>query len=119
MTIDPRVIQTTQELPAEFPYNEDTSGGSQSLLGIGWVQSSAGGGVRSSSSTSYMANAIDRPNLTVLIHAFVTRVLSTGVTAAGALEEPSFHEVEFSVFADSIPTGGNWNIALDENLRKY
>ncbi|KAF9481638.1 alcohol oxidase [Pholiota conissans] len=85
MTIDPRVINTTQELSAEFPYNQDMSGGSRSLLGIGWLQSSAGGGVRSSSSTSYLANANSRPNLTVLIHATVTKLVQNGATAVAAV----------------------------------
>ncbi|KAF8958368.1 hypothetical protein BDZ97DRAFT_1923812 [Flammula alnicola] len=76
-TIDPLVLQATKQL-AEFPFNEDTSGGDHSLLGIGFLQSSAGGGVRSSSSTSYLANANGRPNLTVLIDATVVKLLQTG-----------------------------------------
>ncbi|KAF8962180.1 hypothetical protein BDZ97DRAFT_1920652 [Flammula alnicola] len=75
-TIDSRVINTTQQLP-EFPFNEDTSGIDRSLLGTGWIQSSAGGGMRSSSSTSYLAQANGRPNLTVLIHATVTKLVHT------------------------------------------
>ncbi|KAF9479148.1 alcohol oxidase [Pholiota conissans] len=98
MTIDPRVINTTQELSAEFPYNQDMSGGSQSLLGIGWLQSSAGGGVRSSSSTSYLANANSRPNLTVLIHATVTKLVQSGATTAGL---KSFRSVQFQVSPDA------------------
>jgi choline dehydrogenase-like flavoprotein len=99
MTIDPRVINTTQELSAEFPYNEDMSGGDQSLLGIGWLQSSAGHGVRSSSSTSYLANSNRRPNLTVLIHATVTKLIQTGVTATGLKD---FRSVQFQVSPDVI-----------------
>lgn len=99
MTIDPRVINTTQELSAEFPYNEDMSGGDHSLLGIGWLQSSAGGGVRSSSSTSYLANASGRPNLTVLIHATVTKLIQTGFTTAGLKD---FRSVQFQISPDVI-----------------
>ena len=52
----------------DFPtMRKDTSGGDHSLLGIGFVQSSIGGEVRNSSSTSYLASANSRPNLTVLI----------------------------------------------------
>ena len=91
MTIDARVMATTGQL-SEFPYNEDTSGGDQSLLGIGFVQSSIGRGVRSSSSTSYLANANSRPNLTVLINVTVMKLLQSGTK--GALK--SFRSVQFS-----------------------
>ena len=84
-------MATTGQL-SEFPYNEDTSGGDHSLLGIGFVQSSIGGGVRSSSSTSYLANANSRPNLTVLINATVMKVLQSGTKDA----LKSFRSVQFS-----------------------
>ncbi|KDR79239.1 hypothetical protein GALMADRAFT_223476 [Galerina marginata CBS 339.88] len=90
-TIDPRVLATTKQL-AEFPYNQDMSGGDQSLLGIGFLQSSAGGGVRSSSSTSYLANANKRPNLTVIINATVMKLIQTGTTSKGL---KSFRSVQF------------------------
>ena len=91
LTIDARLMATTGQL-SEFPYNEDTSGGDHSLLGIGLIQSSIGRGVRSSSSTSYLANANSRPNLTVLINATVLKLLQSGTK--GALK--SFRSVEFS-----------------------
>lgn len=75
-TIDAKVIATTQELADEFPFNPDMGGGD--VLGIGWVQSSIGGGVRSSSSTSYLRNALSRPNLHVLIHATVMKLWPSG-----------------------------------------
>jgi choline dehydrogenase len=84
-------MATTEQL-SEFPYNEDTSGGDHSLLGIGFVQSSIGGGVRSSSSTSYLADANSRPNLTVLINATVVKLLQSGTK--GGLK--SFQSVQFS-----------------------
>jgi choline dehydrogenase-like flavoprotein len=88
--IDARVIATTQELASEFPYSKDQGGGD--VLGIGWVQSSIGGGKRSSSSSTYLADAIKRPNLSVLINAQVTKLVKTG-TVGG---KPSFHAVQFS-----------------------
>ncbi|KIM43770.1 GMC oxidoreductase [Hebeloma cylindrosporum] len=97
LSIDARVMATTGQLP-EFPYNEDTSGGDHSLLGIGFVQSSIGKGVRSSSSTSYLANANSRPNLTVLINATVVKLLQSG--KKGALK--SFRSVQFSSSPDSV-----------------
>jgi choline dehydrogenase len=84
-------MATTGQL-SEFPYNEDMSGGDHSLLGIGFVQSSVGGGVRSSSSTSYLANANSRPNLTVLINATVLKLLQSGTKD----DLKSFRDVQFS-----------------------
>ncbi|KAJ6518182.1 hypothetical protein C8R47DRAFT_1205247 [Mycena vitilis] len=47
-------------------------------LGIGWSQSTVKNGSRSSSATSYLApKFVARPNLHVLLHARVTRVLQT------------------------------------------
>jgi choline dehydrogenase-like flavoprotein len=91
-TIDPRVIKTTQQL-AEFPYNGDMSGGDHSLLGIGWLKSSMAGGVRSSSSTTYLAAANGRPNLTVVINAYVTKLIQTGTGSQGT---KSFRSVQFT-----------------------
>ncbi|KAF9483366.1 alcohol oxidase [Pholiota conissans] len=89
-TIDPRVLLTTQQLSAEFPINHDMSGGDHSLLGIGWVKSSAAGGVRSSSSTTYLAAANSRPNLTVLINAYVTKLIQTGTASRKAFRSVQF-----------------------------
>jgi choline dehydrogenase-like flavoprotein len=90
-SIDTRVMQTTGQL-AEFPYNEDMSGGSHSLLGVGFVQSAVGGGSRSSSSTSYLAQANSRPGLTVLINATVLKLVKTGTSAKGI----QFKSVQFA-----------------------
>jgi GMC oxidoreductase len=90
LTSDTRAMATTGQL-SEFPYNEDTSGGDDSLLGISFIQSSIGKGVRSSSSTSYLANANTRPNLTVLINATVVTLEKTDTK--GALK--SFRSVQF------------------------
>ena len=84
-------MATTGQL-SEFPYNEDTSGGDRSLLGVGFIQSTVGGGVRSSSSTSYLATANSRPNLTVLINATVGKLLQSGTK--NALK--CFRSVQFS-----------------------
>ncbi|KAF9483740.1 alcohol oxidase [Pholiota conissans] len=90
-TIDTLVMQTTGQL-AEFPYNEDMSGGSHSLLGVGFVQSAMGGGSRSSSSTSYLAQANSRSGLTVLINATVLKLVKTGTSAKGI----QFKSVQFA-----------------------
>ncbi|KAJ6474770.1 aryl-alcohol oxidase [Mycena sanguinolenta] len=68
-----KVIQTTRELPEEFPFNLDYNSGEP--LGVGWFQSTIGGGKRSSSATSYLApKFIRRRNLHVLLHAQVSRL---------------------------------------------
>ncbi|KAJ7430455.1 alcohol oxidase [Mycena galericulata] len=91
--IDGRVIQTTVELAAEFPFNEDMNSGYH--LGIGWGQATIKDGSRSSSATSYLApEFISRPNLHVLLHAQTTRVLSNGSN--------SFRTVEFVQAGSSI-----------------
>ncbi|KAF8956631.1 hypothetical protein BDZ97DRAFT_1907117 [Flammula alnicola] len=98
-TLDTRVMATTGQL-AEFPYNEDTSGGLHSLLGVGFVQSVAAGGVRSSSSTSYLAQANTRPGLTVLINATVLKLLKTGTSSKGI----QFRSVQFASGPGVTPT---------------
>ncbi|KAF5317981.1 hypothetical protein D9619_012071 [Psilocybe cf. subviscida] len=98
-TIDPLFLKTTQELPNDFPYNEDMSGGDQSLLGFGFVKSSAGGGKRSSSSTTYLAAANARPNLVVLFNMTVTRLLQNATTAG-----PQFTTVLFTASTGNSST---------------
>ncbi|KAJ6494975.1 aryl alcohol oxidase [Mycena vulgaris] len=73
--IDSRVIETTQQV-SEFPFNLDMNSGNP--IGIGWGQTTVKDGSRSSSATSYLGpEFINRPNLHVLLHARVTRVLPT------------------------------------------
>ncbi|KAJ7267548.1 alcohol oxidase [Mycena haematopus] len=73
--IDSWVIETTTEL-AEYPFNLDMNSGYQ--LGIGWEQQTVKDGSRSSSATSYLApQFVACPNLHVLLHARVTRVLQS------------------------------------------
>ncbi|KAG6810501.1 hypothetical protein H0H92_011598 [Tricholoma furcatifolium] len=88
-SVDSRIIQTTKELPDEFPYNEDMNSGNP--LGVGWLQSTIKSGRRDSSATSYLApDILDRPNLDVVVGTQVTRVLKTnsfnGRPVFGAVE---------------------------------
>ncbi|KAJ7653272.1 aryl-alcohol oxidase [Mycena polygramma] len=86
--MDPRVIQTTEEMPDEFKFVLDYNAGVP--LGVGWAQNTIGHGARSSSAVSYLATPfIERTNLHVLINAQVSRVLS----ADGSTH---FNRVEFS-----------------------
>ncbi len=111
---DGRVIQTTTDLADEFPFNLDMNSGyhlgvgtyntspSTSLRKLirftsGWMQTTVGNGTRSSSEVSYLgAKYINRPNLHVLIHTHVTRILQshhtiprTRTSAATAIRLPN------------------------------
>ncbi|OCH87208.1 aryl-alcohol oxidase-like protein [Obba rivulosa] len=73
---DAHVINTTKELPDEFPFNQDMNSGFP--LGVGWTQSSIDSqGHRSSSVTGYLGPAMNRSNLDVLILTQVTKLIST------------------------------------------
>ncbi|KAJ7234274.1 aryl-alcohol oxidase [Mycena rebaudengoi] len=70
-----RVIQTTKEFPDDFPFNLDMNSGKP--LGIGWLQYMIGNGERSSSATGYLKpKVIQRPNLDVLLHAQVSKLVN-------------------------------------------
>ncbi|PPQ71682.1 hypothetical protein CVT26_007649 [Gymnopilus dilepis] len=99
-TIDPRVLEVTKQLP-QFPFNEDTSAGDHDILGIGFVQSSGGGGVRSSSSTTYLANANKRSGLTVVVNAYVTKLVSTGNGRSPGTK--AFRAVQFTSSPGTVP----------------
>ncbi|KAG6908850.1 hypothetical protein DXG01_003016 [Tephrocybe rancida] len=89
---DPRVIQTTSELPDDFPFNLDMNSGNP--LGLGWLQVTIKRGERSSSATSYLgAKFIDRQNLHVLLNTRVTRLLET---RAPGPSQPVIRTVEFA-----------------------
>ncbi|KAJ7471447.1 aryl-alcohol oxidase [Mycena galericulata] len=85
-----RVLQTTKELPEEFPFNLDMNSGTP--LGVGWLQETIGDGERSSAATAYLPPDIQqRPNLDIFLNARVTRLLAN--TSSDGV---SFHSVEFS-----------------------
>ncbi|KAF8884157.1 hypothetical protein BD779DRAFT_1443292 [Infundibulicybe gibba] len=87
---DGRIIQTTKDLPDEFPFNLDMNSGDH--LGVGWIQTTIKGGRRSSSATSYLGpEFISRPNLHVLVNARVTRLRPTST----GNEPLAFRTVEF------------------------
>lgn len=92
--IGPRIVQTTQELSGDFPYNEDLNSGDP--IGVGWLQSTIGGGMRSSSATSYLApHFLERPNLDVLVNTRVTRILKMSYTGPDAVrQQVAFRNVE-------------------------
>ncbi|KAG2022259.1 aryl-alcohol oxidase [Coprinopsis cinerea AmutBmut pab1-1] len=72
---DRRALENTQ-LQDEIKFNLDMNDGS--ILGLGWAQLSIGNGERSSAATSYLgAEVRKRPNLTILLNTYVTRILPT------------------------------------------
>ncbi|KAF9531023.1 hypothetical protein CPB83DRAFT_850043 [Crepidotus variabilis] len=91
VALDDLVISATRELSDKFPYNPDTSGGTN-LLGIGWVQQSIANGTRSSSSTTYLRSANARPNLFILIETQALKLLPTGYSGV----KPAFRGVLLS-----------------------
>ncbi|KAJ7859960.1 glucose dehydrogenase short protein [Mycena olivaceomarginata] len=89
-TFEEKVVQTTKELPHEFPFNVDMNSGQP--LGVSWLQSTIGGGERSTSATGYLAPTfIRRPNLHVLLHAQVSKL----VNATHKAGKPGFGGVQF------------------------
>ncbi|KAI0067079.1 aryl-alcohol oxidase-like protein [Artomyces pyxidatus] len=89
LVTDDLVIGATADFPSQFPFNEDMNSGN--TIGIGWVQYTIGGGQRASSYTAYIAPAMSRPNLDVLVNTQVTKVIQTG-TSSGS---PIFRGVQF------------------------
>ncbi|THU97770.1 alcohol oxidase [Dendrothele bispora CBS 962.96] len=88
--LDELIIETSQIPETEFPFNLDQNSGHQ--LGIGWSQSTIFNGTRSSSAASYLAPPFrQRPNLHILLHAYVTRILP-----ATTNQSHSFSGVEFT-----------------------
>ncbi|EMD33860.1 hypothetical protein CERSUDRAFT_117387 [Gelatoporia subvermispora B] len=94
--IDQLIINTTEELPSAFPFNEDVNSGVP--LGVGWTQGSIGtNGHRSSSATAYLEPVLNRANLDVLIMTTVTKL----VTSSNASGVPRFDTVEIAQSASS------------------
>ncbi|PPQ80709.1 hypothetical protein CVT25_001829 [Psilocybe cyanescens] len=119
-TIDSLVLQATRQLP-EFPFNQDMSGVTP-LLGIGFLQSSIGGGSRSSSSTTYLQNATERPNLTVLINTTVMKLLQTNssqpfLKAFRSVQiTPSLSDTTFNSPPQSVPASSIFTVAATRDV---
>ncbi|KAJ6475754.1 pyranose dehydrogenase [Mycena vitilis] len=87
--VSSRVLQTTRELPDDFPFNLDTNSGSP--LGVGWLQETIGGGERSSGATSYLSSVVQRrPNLHILLNAQVSKMLANKTD-----DQVTFYGVQF------------------------
>ncbi|KAK7054494.1 hypothetical protein VNI00_003692 [Paramarasmius palmivorus] len=72
----PDIIQTVETAAkssdGRFAFNLDYNSGN--TLGIGWTQSTTGGGIRNSAATGYLHPAVQRPSLDVLIHTRATKL---------------------------------------------
>ncbi|KAJ6589198.1 aryl-alcohol oxidase [Mycena capillaripes] len=70
------ILEATEELSDEWRFNLDFNSGNP--LGLGWCQSTIGGGKRSTSATSYLGpKFIHRENLHVLLHAQVSKLVDS------------------------------------------
>ncbi|KAJ3509487.1 hypothetical protein NMY22_g16273 [Coprinellus aureogranulatus] len=75
---DKRALRNT-ELQPEFPFVKDLNSGSP--IGLSFVQSTIGNGERSSAATAYLPPQVrERPNLTILLNTYITRVCATSRT---------------------------------------
>ncbi|KAI0684746.1 aryl-alcohol oxidase-like protein [Cerioporus squamosus] len=96
--LDSRVLAVTREV-SEFPFNVDMNSGNP--LGVGWLQSTIGHGVRSSAATAFLTDGIlRRPNLDVLIGTRVTRLVQT----SNARGRPVFLGVELAKSPSGVRT---------------
>jgi choline dehydrogenase-like flavoprotein len=68
-------------IQAGLPSNDDFNGAEQD--GVGWYQLTQRDGMRCSAAVAYLHPALERPNLTVMTDAHVTRVLLDGLRATG------------------------------------
>ncbi|KAJ2919584.1 hypothetical protein MD484_g820, partial [Candolleomyces efflorescens] len=85
-----RAIQTTRDLPRDFPYNLDANSGKP--LGVAWLYSTIGNGERSSSATGYFNTTVrGRPNLDIVLNTQATRVLMTR-----SIGQPEIRTVELT-----------------------
>ncbi|KAJ4471857.1 pyranose dehydrogenase [Lentinula edodes] len=86
-TLDSLVLETLNN--GTFPYNQDSNSGNE--IGFGWQVSTIHNGTRTTAATAYLAdNYLARPNLDVVVNAFVTRVLASNGSQIDTVE---FHAV--------------------------
>ncbi|KAK1235690.1 hypothetical protein PQX77_001061 [Marasmius sp. AFHP31] len=98
--VNTRVIQASKSMANDSDYRFILDMNSGDHLGVGFGQSTVFNGSRSSSATSYLGEQfINRPNLSVLLHAHVTHILP--INPGGDLL--SSKSVEFSQdFGDTV-----------------
>jgi len=72
-------LKAAQEM--DLPYTDDFNGPTQE--GVGWYDQTIRGGRRQSAARAYIHDALNRPNLTLMTKAQVTRVVMQGRKAVG------------------------------------
>ncbi len=87
-----------------LPLNPDFNGASQE--GAGYYESTHLNGVRYSTATSYLKAARKRPNLQVLTHALVTRIIFEGKRAVGIAYERDGQHHELRAGREIILSAG-------------
>lgn len=76
LDMDPLMVAAANELGGDFSFVLDQNAGVP--IGIGWTQNTIRNGTRDSAATSYLADKyLSRPNLHVLLHAQVRRVIES------------------------------------------
>ncbi|KAJ3895340.1 alcohol oxidase [Lentinula edodes] len=104
-TLDSLVLETLNN--GTFPYNQDSNSGDE--IGFGWQVSTIHNGTRTTAATAYLAdNYLARPNLDIVVNAFVTRVLASNGSEIDTVE---FHAVGNKVQASQevIMSAGSIN----------
>ena len=81
-------MNASAELSDEFSFNQDFNSGDP--IGISWVQSTIFEGARFSSASAFIAPALKRPNLQVVVNTMSTKLIVTGNTT----ETPEIRTVE-------------------------
>ncbi|KAK0226303.1 aryl-alcohol-oxidase from pleurotus Eryingii [Armillaria fumosa] len=96
--LDERVVDTSKKLGGRFPYTVDLNAGR--FVGVSYMQSSVGGGQRSSAATAYLNPCQERDNLDILINTHVTKLVQTG---AGGWSKPEFRAIQVAQSSDDAP----------------
>jgi choline dehydrogenase len=89
---------------AGIPYNPDFNGERQE--GVGRFQATAKRGLRYSTAKAFLRRALKRPNLDLVTHAQVTRILFEGIRARGVAFVHEGKNVEVSANSEVILAAG-------------
>ncbi|KAI0311429.1 alcohol oxidase [Amylostereum chailletii] len=92
--IDARGLHTTSQLPGRFPFNLDYNSGD--TIGISWTQSTIENGHRVTAASAYLAPALNRSNLDILVNTQVTKVLPVSIEIDG----PVMRRIQFAQSAN-------------------
>jgi choline dehydrogenase len=87
--------------------NDDFNGAEQD--GVGMYQLTQRGGLRASAAVAYLHPAMERPNLTVMTHMHVNRVLFEGARAVGVEASQLGEARELRAEREVILCGGSFN----------